>query len=260
MTRSTQIAGRFGFRRSQRGFVVGSEGLIVVMSRPSIGSGICVVGGQFGWEIQSIEPTLRSQHRFAIVLVAIHHGFQIGFVMVRVRLGVDQGTIQPQVNLFDDGVSQIVGDPEFLVSRQVGCIAPFQSQVHREVTAIQIHMVVQSGNDEFHGVDARGGGMSGHHAIGINANVRGWDLEHIQTWTDDPFGICVSRLGHVASGGFNVVFSSVPVVVWMPRLDVTRCFYTVVVGSKVAPNQIRVVVKHWQPTIPRNENTHDCYA
>ena len=51
-------------------------------------------------------------------------------------------------------------------------MVPFnQVQVHCEVTAIQIHMIVQRGNDEFHGVDARGGGLDGHHAIGIDADV-----------------------------------------------------------------------------------------
>ena len=137
------------------------------------GGTVCVVGGPLGWEIQGIEPTLRSQHCFSIVPVAIHQGLQIGLVIVRVRLRTDQGAIQSQVNLFDDGVSQIVGDPEFFASHRVPSIVFFQSQVHRKVTAIQIHMVVQSGNDEFQGVDASGGGMNGHHAIGIDANVRG---------------------------------------------------------------------------------------
>ena len=203
VTRSTHIVGCFGLGLSQRGFVVGTEGLIVGMSRPSIGSGVCVVGGPFGWQIQGIEPPLRSQHGFTLLPIVIHQGFQIGFVMVRVRVRTHQGAIQSQVNLFDDGVSQIVGDPEFLVSHQVGGIAPFQSQVHREVTAIQIHMIVQSRNDEFHGVDACGGGMNGHHAIGIDAIVPGWDLEYIQPWTDDLLGLCVIRLRHVASGEFS---------------------------------------------------------
>ena len=64
-------------------------------------------------------------------------------------------------------------------------------------------MVVKSGNDEFHGVDAYGDGMNGHHAIGIDANVRGCDLEHFEPRTDDRVGICVSRVRHVASGSFK---------------------------------------------------------
>ena len=260
VTRSSQIVGRFGFELSQSCFVVGGEGLIVGMSRTSVVGDVCVGGGPFGWEIQGIEPTLRSQHRFFIFPVEIHRGLQIGFVMVSVRLGADQGAIQSQVNLFDDGVSQIVGDPKFFVSPQVPSIVLFQSQFHREVTAIQIHMVVQRGNDEFHGVDPRGGGMNGHHAIGIDADVGGWDPENVQSRIDDLFGTCVSSLGHVAVVVFNAFSSSVPVVVWMHRLDVARGFYTVVFVSNVAPNQTRKFFSHWQPTIPRIEANHDFYA
>ena len=131
--------------------------------------------------------------------------------MVRVRLRADQGAIQSQVNLFDDGVRQIVGYPEFVNSRQVGGIVLFQSQVHRKVAAIQIHMVVQSGNDEFHRVDASGGGLDGHHAVGIDANVCGWDLEHLQPRADDLFGLGVSGLRHVGvKGEFSTSSSSSP--------------------------------------------------
>ena len=114
--------------------------------------------------------------------------------MVRVRLRADQGTIQSQVNLFDDGVGQIVGDPEFIGIRYVGPIVLFQSQVHREVAAIQIHMVVQRGDDEFHGVDACRGGLDGHHAIGFDADAGGRNLEYLQGRADDPVGL--GGLGH----------------------------------------------------------------
>ena len=117
--------------------------------------------------------------------------------MVRVRLRADQGAIQSQVNLFDDGVRQIVGDPEFVGSCYVARIALFQSQMHGEVAAIQIHMIVQRGDDEFHGVDACRGGLDGHHAIGFDADVGGRDLEYLQGRADDPVGLGVRGLGHV---------------------------------------------------------------
>ena len=42
--------------------------------------------------------------------------------------------------------------------------------------------------------------MNGHHTIGIDADVGGWDPENIQSRIDDLFGTCVSggSLGHVA--------------------------------------------------------------
>ena len=221
------------------------------------GGTVRVVGGPFGREIQCIEPTLRSQHRFPFLPHIIHQGLQKRFVMVRVRLRADQGAIQSQVNLFDDGVGQIVGDPEFVSSRYVPPIVLFQSQLHGEVAAIQIHMIVQGRNDEFHGVDACGGGLDGHHAIGFDADVGGRHLEYLQTRADDLVGLGVRSLSHV----FNVVDVVVVLVsfVWMERFDVLPGFYTilllvgVVFGTSVASIQTRANVSHWQLTILRIE-------
>jgi len=82
-----------------------------------------------------------------------------------------------QVNLFDDGMGQIVDRPQFFIGHQVIVRTLFQSQFHGKVTASQIHKIVQSWNDEFHRIDARGGGLDGDHAIGIDANVGGRHLE-----------------------------------------------------------------------------------
>ena len=172
------------------------------------GGTVSVVGGPFGWEIQGIEPALRSQHGLTLLPNVIHQGLQIGFVMVRVRLRADQRAIQSQVNLLDDGVCQIVGDPEFFIRRQVGTIVLFQAQVHGEVAAIQIHMVVQRGNDEFHRVDAGGGGLDGHHTVGIDADVRGWNLEYLQPMADDLGGLGASYLRHVGVRGEFLFFST----------------------------------------------------
>ena len=227
------------------------------------GGTVRVVVGPFGWEIQSIEPTLRFQHLFPFLPHIIHQGLQKRFVMVRVRLRADQGAIQSQVNLFDDGVRQIVGDPEFFGSHQVAPIVLFQPQMHGEVAAIQIHMIVQRGNDEFHGVDACRGGLDGHHAIGFDADVCGGDLEYLQRGGDDFVRLGVRGLCHddvEREGGvfFNVVVVVLVSFVWMGRLDVPWGFYTVllvvvVVGTIVGPTQTRASVSHWQPTILRIE-------
>ena len=57
-------------------------------------------------------------------------------------------------------------------------------------------MIVQGRDDEFHGVDACGGGLDGHHAIGFDANVGGRDLEDLQSRGDDPGGLGMRSLGH----------------------------------------------------------------
>ena len=97
--------------------------------------------------------------------------------MVGVGLRTDQRAIQMQVNLFDDGMGQIIDGPQFFIGHQVPVIILFQSQFHGKVTASQIHKIVQPRNDEFHRIDTRGGGLNGDHAIGIDANVGGWHLE-----------------------------------------------------------------------------------
>ena len=135
--------------------------------------------------------------------------------------------------------------------------------MHGEVAAIQIHMVVQGRNDEFHGVDAGGGGLNGHHAIGFDADVGGRHLEDLQTGGDDPVGLGVRSLGHV----FNVVDVVGVLVsfVWMERVDVLPDFYTIlhlllvggVVGTSVASIQTRANVSHWQLTSLRIEAVPD---
>ena len=98
--------------------------------------------------------------------------------MIGARLRTDQGAIQLQVNLFDDRMGQIVDGPQFFIDHQVSIVTLFQTQFHGKVTASQIHKIVQPWHNEFHGIDACGGGLDDDHAIGINANVRGRHLEN----------------------------------------------------------------------------------
>ena len=98
--------------------------------------------------------------------------------MIGVGLRTNQRAIQLQVNLFDDGMGQIIDGPQFLIGHQVPVVILFQTQFHGKVTASQIHKIVQPRNDEFHGIDTRGRGLDGDHAIGIDANVGGRHLEN----------------------------------------------------------------------------------
>ena len=168
------ILGGFGYHGGQGSFVIGGEIPVVIMWCCTVG----IVGRPLGWEIHLIEPALGSQHGLAIFSVIIQQGFQVSFVMIGVGLRTDQRAIEMQVNLFDDGMGQIVDGPQFLRGVQVIVRTFLQSQFHGKVTASQIHKIVQSRNDEFHGIDTRGGGLDGDHAIGIDANVRRRHLEN----------------------------------------------------------------------------------
>ena len=119
--------------------------------------------------------------------------------MIGVGLRTDQRAIQLQVNLFDDGMGQIVDGPQFFSGHQVSIGALFQTQFHGKVTAPQIHKIVQPRYNEFHGIDARGGGLKGHHAIGIDTNVGRRHLEKTQRWVEGPLGTLVSG-GSVCHG------------------------------------------------------------
>ena len=122
-------------------------------------------------------------------------------------------------------------------------------------------MIGQGWDDEFHGVDAGGGGLNGHHAIGFDADVGGRDLEDPQPGADDPVGLRVDSLGHV----FNVVDVVVVVsFVWMGRVEVWSGFYTlllvggvVVVWTIVESIDTRASVSHWPPTNLRIEVSLD---
>ena len=108
---ASSILGGFGFHGSQRSFVIGTEIPIVCMRGGSVG----IVVGPLGWGIHLIEPALGSQHGLAIFSVIIQQGFQVSFVMISVGLRTDQRAIEMQVNLFDDGMGQIVDGPQFLI-------------------------------------------------------------------------------------------------------------------------------------------------
>ena len=120
-------------------------------------------------------------------------------------------------------------------------------------------MIGQGRDDEFHGVDACGGGLNGHHAIGFDADVSGRDLEDLQPRADDLVGLGMRSLGH---GGrpegsfFNVVV--VVSFVWMERVDVLSGFYTLLLvggvdGTILGSTDTRADVSHWPPTNLRIE-------
>ena len=112
------------------------------MSVSSIRCGVCIGGSPCGWEIYLIEPALGSQHGLAIFSVIIQQGFQVSFVMIGVGLWTDQRAIQLHVNLFDDGMGQIIDGEQYLRGVQVPAILLFQTQFHGKVTASQIHKIV----------------------------------------------------------------------------------------------------------------------
>lgn len=67
------------------------------------------VGGRQGcWQIDAIVPSSRFQHRLSVFSVVIQQGFQISFLMVRIRLWADDDLLEQCVCRVVDG-EQIFG-------------------------------------------------------------------------------------------------------------------------------------------------------
>ena len=146
----------------------------------------------------------RGQERFVIGSVKVEQTFKVGLVVIGVGQGADQRAVQVQIDLFDQGVRQIIGRPQGFGRDQIASISFFQGQFHGEVTPSQIGEPIHPGNDEFHGVDARRRRLDGHHAIGHRTDVRFGHLEQIESGIGRALRHVVRpHFGHVS---FSVVF------------------------------------------------------
>ena len=99
--------------------------------------------------------------------------------MISISLWTDQGSVQSHTDLFEQCMGQVICDPQFVGSCNVGSIVFLQSQLYCEITTVQIHVIVQGVNEEFHRVDACGKWLNGDHAVGIDAHVHVRHLENL---------------------------------------------------------------------------------
>ena len=58
-------------------------------------------------------------------------------------------------------------DDVIVRSHEIGTIRVLECQFHLEITSVQIHVVIQSTNHEFHRSDAGGSRIDGGHTIAI---------------------------------------------------------------------------------------------
>ena len=132
---------------------------------------IQLIGRQIVRYINGIEPTLRFQDRVPIVSVVIQQGLDVRFVMVRVRLRTDEGSIESDTDLLEEGVCYVV-DQKGIV--RVQCIAsscflelPFQFKV----TAGEVDVIFLRIDLKIDGVDTSGKRTDGDHTITPNAEI-----------------------------------------------------------------------------------------
>ena len=167
---------------------------------------VCVIGCPLGRTIQCIVPSTWPQEGFTIGSVKVEKRFKVSLVVARVRLWADQSSIQVQIDLFDNGVGQIVGRLQFFSSNQISPIVFFQCQFHSEVTPSQIGKTIQPRNDKFHGVNACRRWLDGNHSIGNRADVCFWNLEQIESTIRRSLRHVVSRYGIFSHFFSAVVF------------------------------------------------------
>ena len=130
------------------------------MTSSSIGRRVYIVSHQGGWQIDTIVPSLWFQHCLSILSAIIQQGFQVCFVMVRIRLRTDERAIESNTDLLEQGVSQAIDGKEIIGCSHIISIVFLQSQFQFEVTAREIHVVFLWVHLEFNRIDACGEGLN----------------------------------------------------------------------------------------------------
>ena len=92
----------------------------------------------------------------------------------------------------DGRMSQVVDDV-IVLCHEIGAIRILGSEFHLEKTSVQIHVVLQSRKHEFHGSNARGGGVDGDHTVAIEGNLRLGHFEQTEAWIGLEFRSLVSN-------------------------------------------------------------------
>ena len=125
----------------------------------------------------------------------VEDGVQVGFVRVSVGLGTDQGVVEADADLFEEGMHQVVDKRDGIRIRQVASPRFLEGQFNLGEAAGQIDKVRLGIDLKFHGVDARREGADGNVAGAHDAQIGGRDGEQIQHGIDHPLGARQGRQG-----------------------------------------------------------------
>ena len=144
------------------------------------------VGRQERWQIEIVVLPLWMQTGLPIVPTVVQDGLEEGFVMIMIRLGFQEHTIDVDGQLFDHGMCQIGHGIQDRVVRQIGGRAGLQLDFHFKITSIQIQEGFGGRDQKFHRIDPRGHGSQLSKPDPQRGRVRLGDLEHLQFWAHDP--------------------------------------------------------------------------
>ena len=115
-----------------------------------------------------------------IVPTFVQDGVKEGFVMIMIRLGFQEHTIDVDGQLFDHGVCQIGHGVQVRVVRQIGGRAGVELDFLFKITSIQIQENFGGRDQKFHRNDPRGHGSQVCEPPPHHGRVRLGDLEHLQ--------------------------------------------------------------------------------
>ena len=168
-----RVIGLFFFHEFDVGLLVGWQSLKVIVTSSSTGRRVYFVSRQGGWQSDAVVSSLWIQHRLSILYVIIQQGFQVSFVMIRIRLRTDERAIESDTYLLKQGVSQVIDGKQIIACSHIISIAFLDSQFQFEVTAREIHVIFLWVHLEFHGIYACREGLNGYHSITRDAEIGG---------------------------------------------------------------------------------------
>ena len=133
---------------------------------------------------------MRLQERVPVIAAAVGQGLEEGRVGARVGLLAHQGPIEPQVDLLEDAVGQVgdharepgvvvvVRNRLFFHQEDVGG-GRVQQYVQDQITAIQVAIIVQGTQGEFHGGHAGAQFLKGDDTDSLQVAIGRGDLEDV---------------------------------------------------------------------------------
>ena len=130
--------------------------------------------------INGIEPSLRFQDRVSIVSVVIQQGLDVRFVMVRVRLRTDEGSIESDTDLLEEGVHYVVDQKGFVRVHGIASSCFLELPFQFKVTAREVNVIFLRIDLKIDGVDACGERTDGDHAITPDAEIGRRDPKEVQ--------------------------------------------------------------------------------